>query len=235
MAANYLQAASVESSPPTATASLTPRFVSMATYPSNLPPPHRHPIHPPTSHYPHPPRVLFRQPCRAQTLGFNSHITVALETHFQRGYKWDSRSGSSVIREAFRLSSVPTNRHPDLLFSLSLKSVSVVLDCAIPKILLIIFFILFFLRNGIDSHASILSSVCGWIWKIHSHQRWRWNLRFTCTGTQGRSPAYLSANLTAFSSVSVKMAPVSCGTSTGQCVCDRGERNERVFLISFRL
>lgn len=54
MAASYLPAASVESSPPTATASLTPRLVTTATSPSNPPPPHRHPIHPLISCYPRP-------------------------------------------------------------------------------------------------------------------------------------------------------------------------------------
>lgn len=34
--------------------------------------------------------------------------------------------------------------------------------------------------------------------------------------TPGKSPTCLSANLTASSSVSAKMAPVSCGTSTGE-------------------
>ncbi len=64
------------------------------------------------------------------------------------------------------------------------------------------------------------SLMCVRIWKmsLHSHQRWRWKLRSTCTDTRGKSPACLSANPTASSSVSAKMAPVSCGTSTGQCV-----------------
>lgn len=88
MAASYSRVASVESSPPTATASPAPRWVSMVTSPSNLPPPHQHPIHPPASHYP-PPLPLFSQPHCAQTLSFISHITVALETHFHRAYKWD--------------------------------------------------------------------------------------------------------------------------------------------------
>lgn len=38
---------------------------------------------------PSPPLPLFRPPQRARTLSFISHITVALETHFHRAYKWD--------------------------------------------------------------------------------------------------------------------------------------------------
>lgn len=51
---------------------------------------------------------------------------------------------------------------------------------------------------------------------FHSRQRWRWNLRSTCTVTLERSPACLSVNPTASWSASAKMAPVSSGTSTGQ-------------------
>lgn len=65
------------------------------------------------------------------------------------------------------------------------------------------------------------SPMCVWLWKtsFRSHQRWRWNHRSTCTDIQGRSLACLSANPTASSLVSAKMAPVSSGTSTGKCVC----------------